>query len=164
MTYMLLNANQLLKKGIKQVIEAGIQPGHIHPEVILNSRAKTRFGVCRKTPGEYDFQIELNSELLKAKEEKALNTVVHEILHSVKGCMNHGAIWTNYANKMNRKFGYDISRTSTYEKLGLVRPKPKYLVQCQGCGVEVHRSRRSKLITHINDFACGTCNGKLKLM
>lgn len=160
----MLNANELLQKGIEQVNEAGIEPGYINPEVVVNSRAKSRFGVCRMVPGEYDFQIELNSELLKAKEEKALNTVVHEILHTVKGCMNHGPLWKRHVHTMNTRFGYEISTTSTYEKLGLVPPKPKYIVKCAGCEVEIHRSRRSKLITQTKNFSCGTCNGQLELM
>lgn len=117
----MLNANELLQKGIKQVKAAGIRPGNIDPEVVINSRAKSRFGLCRM--GKYNYQIEINSQLLQAEEKKVMNTIVHEILHTVRGCMNHGSTWARYANIMNCKFGYDISRTSSYEKMGLEEPK-----------------------------------------
>lgn len=160
----MLNANELLQKGLRQVKAAGIEPGNINPQVIINTRAKNRFGVCRKTPGKYDYQIELNAQLLETDEKKAMNTMVHEILHSAKGCMNHGPTWTRYANIMNRKFGYDISRCSSYEKLGLERPKPKYVVRCTGCNAEIHRHRKSKLITHTHQYRCGKCQGSLVLL
>lgn len=160
----MLNANELLQKGIKQVKIAGIQPGNINPEVIVNGRAKARFGVCRKTHGQYDYQIELNQQLLHVDEKKAMNTMVHEILHSVKGCMNHGPTWTRYANIMNRKFGYDISRCSSYEELGLEKPKPKYIVKCTNCKAEIYRHRKSKLITHTHQYCCGKCKSDLELV
>lgn len=160
----MLNANELLQKGIKQVKAAGIEPGNINPQVIINSRAKNRFGACRKTTGKYDFQIELNSQLLHAEEKKAMNTMVHEILHSAKGCMNHGVTWTKYADIMNEKFGYDISRTSSYEQLGLVAPKAKFVVKCKGCDAKFNRHRKSKLITHTHRYRCGMCNGNLVLL
>lgn len=159
----MLNANELLQKGIKQVKAAGIEPGNIDPKIVINSRAKTRFGLCRKTPGKYDYQIEINNQLLEADKKKAMNTMVHEILHTVRGCMNHGSTWARHANTMNVKFGYDISRTSSYEKLGIEAPKAKFTVKCKGCGMEIHRHRKSKLITHTNLYRCGACNGKLVL-
>lgn len=160
----MLNANQLLQEGIKQVIEAGIEPGNIDPNVTVNTRAKTRFGQCRKVPyGKYDYQININALLLGADKKKAMNTMVHEILHTVKGCMNHGALWKSHANTMNNKFGYDISRTSSYEKVGIERPKYKYIVKCKSCGIEIGRQKKSKLITQISRYKC-RCGGKLELV
>ena len=160
----MLNANELLKEGIEQVKSAGIEPGNINPNVKINSRAKTRFGLCRKTPGKYDYEIELNSELLKADKKKAMNTMVHEILHSAKGCMNHGRLWLAYADKMNRTFGYDISRATSYSALGLERPKAKYVIKCVDCDNEILRFKKSKIVTNVNRYICGRCSGKLKLM
>lgn len=160
----MLNANELLREGIKQVKAAGIEPGYINPNVKINSRAKTRFGMCRKTPGKYDYEIELNSQLLKADKSKAMNTMVHEILHSVKGCMNHGRLWTRNSEIMNEREGYDISRLSSYSKLGLERPKAKYVIQCVDCDNQILRFKRSKVVTHINNYACGACSGKLELI
>lgn len=83
---------------------------------------------------------------------------------TVKGCMNHGTTWQRHASKMNRLFGYDISRTSTYSELGLERPKAKYVIQCVDCNNEILRFKKSKIVTHINHYVCGKCNGKLKLV
>lgn len=161
---LMVNANKLLEKGLKQVSAAGIQTGNIDPEIIINSRAKKRLGLCRKVLGKYDYQIEINSLLLELNEEKAMNTMVHEILHTVKGCMNHGSTWARHANTMSIKYGYDISRTSSYEKLGIEAPEAKFTVKCKGCGIETHRNRKSKLITHTSLYRCGYCNGQLSLI
>lgn len=162
-----LNANGLLQKGIKDVIAAGIEPGDINPEVKVNTRAKRRFGLCTRTRGGlYEFEIEINHQLLNADESSAMNTMVHEILHTCKGCMNHGKLWTSYANKMNKMFEYNITKTSSYEKLGLEKPKPKYLIKCKNakCTVEIPRYQKSKTVTHIDRYACPKCRGKLKVI
>lgn len=159
----MLNPNELLKEGIKQVKAAGINPGIIDPELKVNKRAIKRFGQCRRImSNDYEFEIEINHKLLSLKKEKAMNTVVHEILHTVDGCMNHGKKWQSHALTMNRKFGYDISRTTSYEKLGLERPKAKYVVACNNCSNIFRRQRKSKLITNINQYRCA-CGGKLSL-
>lgn len=162
-----LNANKLLQKGIKQVIAAGIEPGNINPEIKVNTRAKKRFGLCtRKRNGLYDYVIEINHQLLNVDELSAMNTMVHEILHTCEGCMNHGRLWMSYANKMNRMYGYNITKTSSYEKMGLEKPKPKYLIKCKSekCTVEIPRYKKSKSITQINRYACPKCRGKLKVV
>lgn len=159
----MLNPDMLLREGIEQVKAAGIKPGSIDPEVIINTRAVRIFGRCSKIIGnKYDFKIEINHRLLEVEKEIAMNTMVHEILHTVKGCMNHGQLWQNNASIMNDKFGYDISRTTSYEKVGLERPKAKYVVVCDSCPNIFYRQRKSKLITNIKAYECG-CGGSLSL-
>lgn len=158
-----MSIDNLLKEGIEQVMLAGITPGNIDPKVKVNNRAVKRFGQCEKLMGnKYDYKIEINAKLLNAKKEKIMNTIVHEILHTCKGCMNHGATWQKYASIMNDEFDYDISRTTSYEKIGIERPKPKYIVECKSCGNQFHRQKKSKLITDIHLYKC-SCGGKLKL-
>lgn len=160
-----LNADKLLQKGIKQVIAAGIKPGNINPKVKVNTRAKRRFGLCSKTrSGEYE--IEINHQLLNTDEITVMNTIIHEILHTCEGCMNHGRLWTSYVNKMNRVYGYNITKTSSYEKMGLEKPKPKYLIKCksESCAMEIPRYKKSKTVTQIHKYACPKCRGKLKVI
>lgn len=161
----MLNANEMLQKGIKQVKAAGITPGSINPNVVINNRAKNIFGKCSRVVGPYDYQIELNSELLKTTQKKAMNTMVHEILHTVEGCMNHGAKWTRLAGVMNEKNGYNISRNSSHEQLGIKRPKAKYEINCanESCDLKVVRYKKSKIVTHIHLYRCPHCSSDLKL-
>lgn len=159
----MLNPNQLLKEGLEQVKAVGIIPGKINPEVVVNKRATRRFGRCSRVRGKYEFEIEINNALLSVDKKKAMNTMVHEILHTCDGCMNHGKLWKHYANVMNKKYGYNISRLGSYESAGLERPAAKYVIECEGCNEQYHRMRKSKIVTHAHLYGCGKCGGKLRL-
>lgn len=159
----MLNANELLQEAIEQVKSIGIVPGKINAKVELNTTAK-RFGRCSKViHKDYDYEIQINKKLLSVDKSKLMSTLVHEVLHSCKGCMNHGSVWKNYAAMMNFQFGYDISRTSSYEAIGIERPVAKYTIECQGCGNKFHRQNKSKLITHTSQYKC-KCGSGLKLI
>lgn len=161
----MLNANELLQEGIKLVESIGIKPGKINPEVVVNKRAINRFGLCTKKYNDgYDYIIEINYRLLEGNKESAMETMIHEILHTCKGCMNHGKTWTAYANKVTRELGYKITRTSTFESKSLERPKAKYIIACKECDVKYMRHRKSKVVTHYKRYRCGSCSGELELL
>ncbi len=138
---------------------------YIEPEVLINKRAKKRFGACRKT--EKGFIIEISEFMLDAEPEHIKNTLAHEVLHTCIGCQNHGKKWKGMARAMNDQYGYKITTTSSFEKMGLKKPqeeqnkKYNYMIQCQSCGKIIYRQRKSKLITHTNHYRC-TCGGFLK--
>lgn len=57
----------------------------------VNTRAKRRLGQCKKAPfGMFD--INVSEQLLKddIDDQIALDTIMHELLHTVQGCFNHG--------------------------------------------------------------------------
>lgn len=134
---------------------------HIHPQVRLNARAVTRFGCCfRRTDGSY--LIELSARMLEAPEVSCLQTLAHEVLHTCWGCKNHGPRWKGYAARMNAAYGYHISRTNTWEALGLPDPKKvNHLVVCRRCGREFKRARASSLVLHPERYRC-RCGGTLE--
>ncbi len=156
--------NEYLQDVILQCKAIGLPvSNHIAPEVLVNRRAKSRFGSCRKTAS--GFTIEIGEMMLDAAPEQIKNILAHEVLHTCRGCQNHGKKWKSYAAAMNHEYGYKITTTSTYEKMGLERPqqdkKYNYMIQCQNCGKIIYRQRKSKLITHTNHYRC-TCGGLLK--
>ncbi len=136
---------------------------NIEPEVLINKRAKKRFGSCRKTAN--GFVIELSEFMLAADRFYMKNTLAHEVLHTCRNCQNHGKNWKTYAAAMNEKYGYQITTTSSYEKMGLDKPqqqkKYKYMIQCQSCGQKIYRQRKSKLIMYTRHYRC-KCGGKLR--
>ncbi len=136
---------------------------YIEPEVLINKRAKKRFGACKKTTK--GFAIEISVFMLHADPVYIKNILAHEVLHTCHGCQNHGKKWKMYATAMNNAYGYNITTTSSYEKMGLERPpqqkKYKYMIQCQNCGKIIYRERKSKLITHTDYYRC-KCGGFLK--
>lgn len=157
------NADKLLQVVIAEANAIKIPISlSICPSVVINRRATARFGSCTKKGDLYI--IEISDRLLEAPEESCRQTLAHEILHTCFGCKNHGPRWKTYAAAMNTGYGYTISRTGTYEQLGMINAKPvRYTLRCQLCGVEITRTRSSNLTKHPERYRC-RCGGKLKLL
>lgn len=136
---------------------------YIEPEVLINKRAKKRFGACKKTSN--GFIIEISEFILDADLEHIKTILAHEVLHTCRGCQNHGKKWKIMTRAMNAAYGYNITTTTSYEKMGLDKPKQqnqyKYMIQCQSCGKIIYRQRKSNLITHTGNYRC-KCGGFLK--
>lgn len=129
----------------------------------INSRAKHRWGQCEEyLPGK--FCIEINRQLLNEEnDEKGLiETILHELLHSCKGCMNHGHSWVSLAQQVNNKYNLNIKRTNSAADKGIVTEIPhKYAVKCPECGKIWYRDRMCNLVEHPERFRCNACKKNL---
>lgn len=152
---------------ISQAMAIGIPVSTgILKNVVVNTRARTRFGCCKKQKDSYS--IEVSAAVANGPEASLLQTLAHEILHTCPGCQNHSTGWKTYAAAMNSCYGYNIKRTSTPEELGLTRHLPagrvvefKYILICRSCGQTIERRRKSKLVTHPHHYRC-RCGGKIE--
>ena len=147
--------------------DLNIETGNII-NIKVNTRAQKRWGRCKRVPTPYgiSYEIEISSSLLSddLDDEPAENTMIHELLHSVDGCMNHGAKWKSLADKVKKKYGYDIKRCTSAEEKGVdTSVKAKHKIVCTKCGHVGYRMRESKVTKHPEWFACGVCGGNLKL-
>ena len=102
-----------------------IQPGEIN-SWIVNTRAKNRWGQCKRyLPGL--FNISISARLLQdsVSDQAAKNTIMHELLHTVKGCYGHKGKWKVLAMTVNRLLPqYTIKRTTSAEGKGAgINPK-----------------------------------------
>jgi hypothetical protein len=159
--------NKLLKIAISEVKALNIPVSdNIYPEVIINYRAKKRFGACKiKTVKNIKhFQIEIGSALSVSGDDIIKGVLIHEILHSCEGCCNHGKLWKKYADMINRNYGYNIKRTSTYEEYGIKDKKEKityrYKICCSNCSRTSYRIKKSNIVKYPNKYRC-ICGGKL---
>lgn len=132
---------------------------------VVNKRIRSRFGRCIKKMSQYE--IEISSRLLDCTDSVIEEILIHELLHTCPGCMNHGRKWKGYAEKLNRSYGYCIQVRTSYEKLGLENPgsrEPvKYRIVCTGCGQVIERRRKCRLVDHIDRYRCGKCGEKLEI-
>lgn len=156
------DVDRLLERVIAQARAVKVPVGGpISPSVVLNGRATGRFGCCIRKNGM--FTIELSRRLLAAEERAVMQTLAHEVLHTCRGCANHGVRWKDYAARMNRAYGYEIARTDSCEKLGVPdTAKVRYVLECTRCGAKIRRSRRSALVDHPERYRC-RCGGMLAL-
>lgn len=156
----MVDINEVVYNCCKKLDAIGIQYGKI-TSVTINTRAKKRWGQCKKVGMCYE--ISISSMLIK--DSVALvhleNTVIHEILHTCKGCMNHGATWKELASKVNRTYGYNIKRTNSFEEKGITPPTTNYAIKhkfvCKGCGQVIVRQRESDFTKRYNLYKCGRC-------
>ena len=133
---------------------------------VINSRAKARLGLCKKTGNGYVIEI---AEILldeRTDEKHGLkNTIIHELLHTCRGCMKHTGKGAELAAKVNAAYGYSIKRTSKSDDgtipPGLLAPA-KYIIKCRGCQAEITRIKRSPLVDYPQNYRCAKCGGKLE--
>lgn len=157
------NLSKLYSESLAEVLACGIKVGKI-TEVTVNTRAKSRFGQTRAryANGHTYFSINISSEILadSVPDKETKNTIIHEILHTVEGCFNHGKLWKNYAAIINNKYGYHVSRCGTYEEFGLEKPKEreyKYEIVCTSCGKVYRYKRWTKACENPAGYKCGVC-------
>lgn len=151
-------------KGRCMLIDLGIDYGEI-VNVKINSRAKRRWGRCCYdiySPKWEDcrFVIEISDRLLndEVSEDALMNTMVHELLHTCKDCMNHGKIWKKLAAMVNSKYGLNIKTcTSAAEKNikdDYVAPDKKYVLRCPACGHIWKRARMTNAVKYPELYGC----------
>lgn len=90
--------------------------------------------------------------------------MIHELIHTIPGCWNHGKIFKKIANKVNTRFPEYQIQTSTYdtdygipETVQIIR----YVVTCKNCGAESKYTRRPKIWSYLdsnsNPYYCCRC-------
>ena len=159
--------NQLLRLVIEEASALGIPVSrHISPSLHINNRTKARFGGCKKVKGfvHCTYQIEISHVLLAAEASAIKEILAHEVLHSCPSSINHGVTWKRYCKKIEQAYGYRLSRTSTYQALGIEDPrggkKYQYVIECNRCGQKIYRQSKSPLTTATTKYRC-RCGGKL---
>ena len=157
----------LFERAFRECDAVGIKYREI-TSVNVNYRAKTRWGRCRGNTLFDTYVIEVNHRLLapEVSDKAALDTILHEICHTVNIYDGHEGEWLRCANLLNATYGYNIKRATSCEEKG-VEPAPArvctmvYRVQCNGCGHITERTKKSKVILHPELYRCTICNGSI---
>ena len=148
--------------------DMGIELGEVS-SYIVNTRANSRWGLCHKRPdGTFDIQISDRLLVDSVKDDGAINTIIHELLHTVKGCMNHGEKWKKLAQKVYWRYGIEIKRTDSAADKGVdpIKKKVNYkhCVQCEKCGRKIMRQRETYFTRNPENYRCGACGGTFKII
>ncbi len=145
----------------------GIKYGNV-ANWTVNTRAKKRLGSCKKV-GLTSFEISISKSLLEdvANTQILKNTIIHELLHTVKGCFSHKGKWKLLAQTVNENLpDYCIKRTVDFNETefeqSIKEPVFRYVLRCKKCGCEIKRQRLSKAVKNYEKYRCGKCGGKLE--
>lgn len=108
----------------------------------------------------------------QVSKQAIIDTVMHETIHTVKGCMNHGKNFKAVAALVNDFYGYNIQRCTSAAEKGLQdikkRTPIKYTIKCQSCGGECYYRKETQAVKAIKAgnlrmYRCGYC-GSAKLI
>ena len=141
------------------------------PEIRL-SKATSWYGQCQQNRvyqgKRYKYVISISVYHLSSSERAIRNTLIHELLHTCPGCLNHGPKWKTYASIVGRRLGYSIIRSGgDKEKDSVIEAaretkragyQTRYLLVCTQCGQEFTRYRKSNLVLHPEKYRC-KCGG-----
>ncbi len=112
--------------GIK--ITNNIDIGQI--EIKLSKRNNKRYGACKQLEPDKTTRyiektkrrkivkywkynkhiIEISPWVMELQDKVIKNTIIHELIHCMPNCNDHGEIFKKYAKYINQNLGYDISR------------------------------------------------------
>ena len=114
--------------------------------------------------------IEISKWVLDLNDDIIKNTIMHELIHCLPYCNNHGKEFKYYANFINERLGYQIQRLGNREQdykesnldFDSEEIKYNYKIRCKNCGIIFYRQRLKK--NFVRDYRCGKCNGKLKII
>ena len=111
------------------------------------------------------YHIEISPWVMNLNEEIIKNTIIHELIHCLPGCDNHGKDFKKYAKFINEKLCYNITtagnKAEDYKKsnLQLVENNEyNYKIQCKKCNQVFYRKRLVKGFE--KKYICSRCGGK----
>ena len=155
--------------------------------ITISKRNNKRYGCCKQglpdTKTQYYEIIRRKKHLKYTKYEKHTieiskwvmeldnniikNTIIHELIHCIPYCNNHGEMFKKYAIYINSKLGYNISRVGNKEEDYKQSKKEynereifNYKIICEQCNQTFYRKRLQK--NYLSKYRCGKCGGKLK--
>ena len=151
-------------KCLKELSDIGIKPGNIK-RIYVNKNFKSTWGRCHYNKKENIYEIQINPILVQDDTEdiSLKNTIIHEILHTCEGALNHGPIWKSLAEKVNKAYPeYNIKRTTSSKEKN-VKVEYKYVLECKNCKKTFGFHRMCKYIKYSNAFKC-KCGGNFKVI
>lgn len=174
--------SELRSIGIEMMDESNI--GKI--DISFSKRKTKRYGCCKQENPDktsaYKIKrriyfkkfnthhIEISKWLMDLNDEIIKNTIIHELIHCLPECNNHGKYFKKYAKLINDKLGYNITRVGNkkedFIKSGVQEkfddePKSKYKIICEKCNQTYFRQRLAKNFTR--KYLCGICKGKFRV-
>lgn len=117
-------------------------------------------------------EIYISKWVMELDDEIISNTIIHELIHCIPGCNNHGVNFKKIATYINDNTSYSIQRTGNieedykksnkeYVKIEKKKQEYKYKIVCTNCKKEFFRVRVDK--KKFKKYRCAYCLGKFKI-
>ena len=185
--------NRLFLECINELNRIGIdilnenQYGKI--DILISKRNNKRYGCCKQEEPDKNYKtinkirrrkiikyekfnkhhIEISKWVMELEDDIIKNTLMHELIHCIPYCNNHGTEFKKYAELLNTNYGYDISRLGDkkkdFEKSNIEYKETKnykYKVICKSCKQEFYRQRLNRNFTR--KYRCAKCGGRFEII
>lgn len=172
------NLERIYDKCVDIMNEQGILH-HAPYNVTVNNRFKRTWGRCvmeSRYGGVKHYSIYVNPILLDDRNsDKGLEeTLLHELIHTVDGCWNHGKKFQRLARQINNIYNYNIKTRSSENDKGISeecqseirerrekqRMNYKYAVTCKKCGNQYKYKNLTNVVKYPWMYRC-KCGGEL---
>lgn len=145
-----------------EVNECGLEIAP-HIDYTLNNRLSIR-GRCIKVMSD-TFEVQLSGRHFKeyfarGEYDTIKGIILHEMCHAMPNGFNHGTTWKAYADKLNKRFGYNISRLAEMDDVSSKIKGLTHIVYCRFCDEEFATSKKAH--ENINRYRCSKCKGELE--
>lgn len=162
-----IRLERLMNEVIEELRRIEIYPARNIIGIKINNRAKRRLGCCKKSivNGKPQYEIEISAMLEKEDDKKIKEVIHHELLHTCKGCLNHGQKWKSLAAKVNHVYDYNITTTTHFDQMDEGDDSRfKFMIRCVKCGNTSYRMKKSKVINQPESYRCSKCGGSLEII
>lgn len=160
-------------------------------DIQISNRALKRYGCCKQEKPDKKYKtikkyknrkvityqkfklhhVYISSWVLELDDKIIKNTIIHELIHCIPYCNDHGENFKKYASYINEKLGYNISRLGN-KKEDYIKSNVKYeeyeeyeeynyKITCEKCGQTFYRKRLSR--NFVKKYKCGICASKFKI-
>ena len=134
----------------------------------LNNRFKSALGRCTRYSNN-DVKIEfatyyIKYNLLRNDDMKIMETILHELAHTLPDSFSHNKTWKENVDKINKKHGFNITRTTSMsDNCRRLKYYGRCVVkiQCEnGCFEEV-KPITSRYVQQLYRYSCKHCGGDI---
>lgn len=143
----------------RDMLTRGIKVGKIS-RVWFSDKSFGKFGSCKRLTNGY-FVIEITDLGLHGDVK---STIVHELIHTVEGCYNHGPKFQEIARLLSSAYNIELGTKASKNEMALSKEyriaKSKYVIRCKKCGQIVTRQRATRLVKLPMTYRCW-CGGDL---
>lgn len=163
LTYDLINETFIeADKVMKSAFSTYVTPNFVSVKI---SKAQSYWMQIRKLPGENAWGLKVSNSFENYIDEERgkaqlFNSMLHELIHTLPGGMNHGYKFHTYCNILYSKTGNYVTTASSGGE-GYVAAQRKinykYAVVCPMCGGTVKYQRKCNATTYPWMYRCGRC-------
>ena len=166
--------NQLVEECKEVITDLGFElPKNVTYE--LSGRLTSNRGNCREHIKGEKYTIKLAKYMIEGAiangdDYEPMRTILHEMCHALPNGMSHTGNWKIYTDKINKIYGFDITRTSKlptiYDSIRKNTSSPVIMVDlsCMSGCVVYSKKPTSVYVKNIERYTCGKCGGALMVI